>query len=156
MSDPEGGTDSDVLAVTVIANQAPVAAAGGDMTVTDNDDNGQESFTLDGSASIDPGGGTIVAYDWSEGFVSLGSGQTLILTRGIGGYTFTLTVTEQAGLQSSDSVNVTIVANQAPIADAGGDVTVTDNDGGGSEPVHLDGSASTDPGGGTIATYEWS
>ncbi|MCH7551024.1 MAG: S8 family serine peptidase, partial [Proteobacteria bacterium] len=155
VSDPEGGTDSDVLAVTVIANQAPVAAAGGDMTVTDNDDNGQESFTLDGSASIDPGGGTIVAYEWSEGVVSLGSGQTLNLTRGIGGYTFTLTVTDQAGLQSSDSVNVTVVANQAPIADAGGDMTVTDNDGSGSEPVHLDGSASTDPGG-TIVAYEWS
>ncbi|MCH8091782.1 MAG: S8 family serine peptidase, partial [Proteobacteria bacterium] len=143
VSDPEGGTDSDVLAITVIANQAPVAAAGGDMTVTDNDDSGQESFTLDGSASVDPGGGTIVAYEWSEGFVSLGGGQTLNLTRGIGGYTFTLTVTDQAGLQSSDSVNVTVVANQAPIADAGGDITVTDNDGGGSEPAHLDGSPST-------------
>ncbi len=44
-------------------------------------------------------------------------------------------MTDQVGLQSSDSVNVTVVANQAPIADAGGDVTVTDNDGSGSEAV---------------------
>ena len=125
--------------------QAPVAAAGGDMTVTDNDGNGQESFTLDGSASIDPGGGTIVSYNWSEGGLAVGSGQTLNLARSIGGYTFTLTVTDQVGLQSSDSVNVTAVANQPPTADAGGDNTPTDNACGGSAPVHPAGRPSAEP-----------
>ncbi|MFQ5630229.1 MAG: S8 family serine peptidase, partial [bacterium] len=36
--------------------QAPIANAGADQTVTDNDGNGIESVTLDGSASFDPDG----------------------------------------------------------------------------------------------------
>jgi WD40 repeat protein len=44
--------------------------------------------------------------------------------------------------------------NQPPIVDAGPDRTLTDTDASGSEPVTLDGSASTDPDG-TIVSYSW-
>jgi K319L-like, PKD domain/Planctomycete cytochrome C len=44
--------------------------------------------------------------------------------------------------------------NQSPVANAGPDVTVTDADGNGTEPVGLDGTGSTDPDG-TIATHLW-
>ena len=47
------------------------------------------------------------------------------------------------------------VPNLAPTANAGSDITVTDSDNNGSEPVLLDGSLSTDSDG-TITTYQWS
>ncbi len=45
-------------------------------------------------------------------------------------------------------------SNTPPNANAGADQSLVDTDGGGDEPVTLDGSASTDPGG-TITNYKW-
>jgi len=45
--------------------------------------------------------------------------------------------------------------NQPPIANAGPDQTVHDSDGNGSQPVSLNGAASSDPDG-TISSYSWS
>ncbi len=154
--DNGGASATDSVAVTVLANQAPVADAGADQTVTDNDADGVETVTLDGSASSDPGGGTIVTYDWSEGATPLGSGQTLTPSLAIGSHVITLTVTDEAGVSASDSLTVTVLANQTPIADAGPDQTLSDFDGDGAESFTLDAGASSDPGGGTIVSYEWS
>ncbi|MBN2101902.1 MAG: hypothetical protein JW716_03460, partial [Candidatus Aenigmarchaeota archaeon] len=49
-----GRTDTDYMQVTVEpSNQPPVADAGPDQTKTDTDNNGYESFTLDGTGSYD-------------------------------------------------------------------------------------------------------
>ena len=139
-----------MVVIEVRANPALVANAGSDQTVSDGNGDGTETVLLDGSASIDPVGGTIVWHLWSEGGTAIGSGATLA----IGTHDIVLTVTDNGGATASDTVTVTVTANQAPVADAGPDQTITDNDGDGAETVVLDGSASTDPGG-AIVSYEW-
>jgi serine protease AprX len=88
-------------------NQPPVANAGPDQTVRANR-RGKGTFTLDGRASSDTDG-TITSYVWRRGNNLVGTGPTLTLTRGVGSYTFTLTVTDNGGLTSSDSSVVTVV-----------------------------------------------
>ncbi|MCH8991640.1 MAG: hypothetical protein IIA44_07835, partial [Acidobacteria bacterium] len=138
-----------------LPNIPPVAAAGVDQTVSDNDSTGSELVGLDGSASSDADG-TIASYDWSEGGVTIATGVTPTVDLALGVHTITLTVTDDDGDSGSDTVVVTVkAANQDPVADAGPDQIVSDFAGDGIEPVGLDGSASSDPDG-TIASYDWS
>lgn len=138
--------------------QAPVANAGGDQTIEDSNGDGSEMVTLDGSGSFDPDG-TIVLYEWDvdgDGTTDH-TGVSVDVTFTVGTHNVTLKVTDDSGAGDSDGAVITITApqpNQPPIADAGGDQTVTDNDDNGSEDVTLDGSNSSDPDG-TITSYEW-
>lgn len=93
-------------------NSPPLASAGSDQTVTDTDDNGTESVTLDGSLSSDSDG-TISSYDWHEGTAHLGSGATLTVSLGVGSHDITLTVTDDDGATATDNVQVTVEA--APV-----------------------------------------
>ncbi|MFB3081001.1 MAG: hypothetical protein ACE1Y1_04425, partial [Nitrosomonadaceae bacterium] len=65
-------TSDWAIAVGDFGNQAPIANAGADQTVSDADGTGAESVTLDGSASSDPDG-SIVSYQWTEGATVLGT-----------------------------------------------------------------------------------
>ncbi len=90
-------------------NQAPVANAGPDQTVTDSDNSGSEQVTLNGTLSTDDG--TIVLYEWSDDFgdpIANGSGPTPALIVGV--HTITLTVTDSGGLTSSDVVTITVAS----------------------------------------------
>jgi serine protease AprX len=89
-------------------NQPPVADAGPDQRVVVNKKTGLGTFTLDGRGSSDPDG-TLTSYTWSLGAVTVGSGPTLTLKRGLGSYTFALTVTDNGGLTASDTVTVSVV-----------------------------------------------
>jgi hypothetical protein len=89
-------------------NQPPVARAGPDRTLVASRKSGKATFTLDGRSSFDPDG-TIASYVWKRGTNLLGTGPTLTLKRGVGSYTFTLTVTDNGGLTATDSVVVTVV-----------------------------------------------
>ena len=135
-------------------NQAPIANAGANQLVTDADKNGVETVTLDGTGSSDSDG-TITSYEWKEGVTVLGSTSTITLDLATGGHTITLTVTDDDGATSTDTVEITVeeVPNQAPIANAGANQQITDSDGNGVETVTLDGTGSSDPDG-TIS-YEW-
>jgi len=133
-------------------NQPPNANAGPDQTVTDSDNNGSESVTLDGSGSRDDS--TIVSWDWSESGSPIGSGETFDTSFSVGTHTVTLMVTDDDVATDTDTVVITVNANQPPTADAGADQTVTDSDNNGSESVTLDGSASSDSDG-LIVSYEW-
>jgi thermitase len=62
--------------------------------------------------------------------------------------------TVHGGLNIHNAMSYAL-ANLSPAANAGDDLTVTDNDGNGGEDVRLDGSGSSDPDG-TIVSYEWS
>jgi hypothetical protein len=118
-----------------------------------------ETVILDGSNSTDPDGG-IVSYLWTQTggtpvTLSDTTGETVTFTPGhvgAGGesLTFQLTITDNEGLQATDTciVNVTW-DNIPPAADAGPDQTVDEG-----ETVILDGSNSTDPDGG-IVSYLW-
>lgn len=140
------------------ANQNPTAAAGADQTVVDTDGNGTESVTLNGSASSDPEG-PIAGYQWTEGSSTLGTTANISPVFDVGAHTVTLTVTDSDGATATDLVVITVDpqpgVNQPPVADAGPDITVTDDDGNGVELVVLESFNSTDPEG-PIASYEWS
>jgi len=139
----------------VQSNQAPVANAGPDQTVIDNDRNGSEEVTLDGSGSSDPDG-NIVSFVWTEGATQIATGVNPKVTLSVGTHNITLTVTDNGGLTDTDTVTITVSspANQPPVANAGPDQTVIDNDRNGSEEVTLDGSGSSDPDG-TIVSFVW-
>ena len=155
VTDPGGLSASDTVVVTVRAdNDAPSASAGANQVVTDG-----VSVTLDGGGSSDPEGGTLT-YAWAQiggtPTVTLGGESTARPTFTIGQLgsdtvlTFRLTVTDSDGLSASDTMTVTVRAdNDAPSANAGRDVTVDEGD-----SVTLDGRGSSDPESGTL-TYAW-
>ena len=148
------GSDSVVITVNPILNQPPVANAGANKTITLP----TNSITLDGSASLDPDG-TISTYAWtkasgpSQGTITGTTNATTTVTNLVQGtYIFKLTVKDYSNATASDSITITVNAapNQAPVADAGANQTIT-------LPVNsvpLNGSASFDPDG-TISSYAW-
>ncbi|MBT6784300.1 MAG: hypothetical protein HOA95_05750 [Planctomycetes bacterium] len=96
-------------------NQPPVANAGADQSTTDFDGDGVELITLDGSGSSDSDG-TILSHQWSDGASAIGSGATLDFSFGVGDTVVTLVVTDDGGLESTDTTVVSIAA-QPPSAD---------------------------------------
>ena len=155
VTDNGGLQDTDTCIVNVTwENEPPTADAGPDQTVDEG-----TTVTLDGSNSTDPDDG-IASYQWTQ---TAGTSVTLSDATaakptftspdvGPGGeaLTFQLTVTDNGGLQDTETciVNVTWV-NAPPTADAGPDQTVDEG-----TTVTLDGSNSTDPDDG-IASYQW-
>jgi len=132
-------------------NQPPSANAGPDQIVTDANRNGSESVTLNGTASRDPDG-TIASYVWKDGATQIATGANPTVTLPVGLHLITLTVADNGGATSTDSVFITI--KSPPVAGAGDDRVVVDTDWNGSEPVALDASASSDVDG-TISSYVW-
>jgi serine protease AprX len=106
-SDGKGGTDTATVTVTVHAvNDLPVADAGPDVTVTDDDGDRQESVTLDGSGSSDVEG--ISTYEWTVGDLVIATGATPTVIFELGAHIVTLTVTDTDGASDSDEVVVTV------------------------------------------------
>ena len=121
------------------ANQPPVANAGGDQVL--HATGPTTPATLDGSLSSDPDGDALT-FVWTEGTTVVGNTAVVQLNLSLGAHTFTLTVTDPAGLSSSADTHVTI-NDQAPLANAGPDQTLPAA--GTTTPVTLNGSASIDP-----------
>lgn len=119
---------------------SPVANAGTDVSFPC----GVATVALDGTGSS----GTSISYDWS-GPGTITNGTSAAPDVDASG-TYTLTVTENNGCTDTDMVDVIPNAN-APVANAGTDITVTCND----LPwnVTLDGSGSDS---GANITYSWS
>lgn len=137
VTDDRGATDSTTHMVT-ITNQPPVAAF-----ITT-----QQGLVVnaDASTSTDPDG-TISSYDWTFGDGSIGTGKTASHTYAAAGtYTVKLTVTDNDGAASSVTHDVTVAANQSPVAS----FTASTN----GLVASLDGSGSTDPDG-TVASWAW-
>jgi chitodextrinase len=134
-------------------NIPPIAEAGPDQTITAP----ANSVILNGSASYDPDG-TIVSYSWVlvSGLGSViisNSNQVIAGVSGLtpGSYTFQLTVTDNSGATSNDSVTVTVnPANQSPVAIAGSDTTIYLP----ASSFQLNASNSYDPDG-NITSYQW-
>ena len=137
--------------VPVVGNVPPTANAGPDQTVIEGD-----LITLDGSASSDTDG-TITGYNWTQ----TGGTMTVVLNDATAVkptftapaapdiLTFQLQVTDDSADTDTDTVIITVNANQPPVADAGANQTVAEG-----KLVTLNGSGSSDPDG-TIATYNW-
>jgi ribosomal protein L14 len=158
VTDNSGATDKDTVVITVMAappNQSPKANAGADINITLP----TNSTSLSGSGS-DPDG-TIASYKWSKvsgpSQYNIGSStkaQTTVNNLIQGTYQFELTVTDNAGASSKDTMKVIVNAastpiNQPPTANAGSDINITLP----TNSATLTGSGS-DPDG-TIASYKW-
>lgn len=151
--------DTVVITVTEEPNEAPVANAGPDQTVTIGD-----TVTLDASASSDPNGDTL-SYTWSitsdpsngaDSVADMTLATTTFTPSVLGDYTLQVLVMDPDGEVSTDEVVITVsdVPNDAPIANAGQDQTAMLG-----QTVTLDGSASSDTEddlAGTPLTFAWS
>lgn len=153
VTDNAGATATDTVVISINTNQSPVAAAGQDQTVFDEDNNGKEGVTLNGTQSIDHDG-QIMKYEWRWNNLILGNSPILQVPAPIGNYTVTLTVTDNGGATASDTVEISVLPNVAPVARAGPDQTVHDADSSGDQAVSLNGSSSSDFDG-KIIKYEW-
>lgn len=94
-------------------NQPPVVDAGPDQTVTDDNNDGVELVTLDGSRSYDPEG-QIQSVKWYEKIngtmVEVSSDLTVGLFLAVGAHSFDLHVTDSQGVWSRDDLLVTVLA----------------------------------------------
>jgi len=155
VTDSTGLTATATTIVNVTwSNVPPTADAGLNQTFQE-----QTVATLDGSASTDPDDG-IASYSWKQiagPRVVLSDASTMqptFTTPDVGtsgaSLTFKLTVTDNGGLKSSDTVIVNVSwYNVPPVANAGPDQTVAEG-----SLVTLDASGSTDVDDG-INTYTW-
>lgn len=150
-TNPNGLREAFLVELDAVANAPPTAGAGVDQSLSDNDATGSESITIVGSAS-DPDG-TVDSYEWSDGTNILGTSPALTTNLSVGVHTLTLTATDNEGATGSDSVVITVVANQGPTANAGQDLSVVDSDNSGSEVVTVNGSGTDSDG--SILSYEW-
>lgn len=116
VADPQGAsaTGRVTFIVEPAPNNAPVADAGTDMTELDADNSGVESVTLDGSGSSDSDG-TIVSYSWTVEGVQVATGVSVDYAAPVGTTTVKLTVTDNSGDSSTDTVLVTV--NEPPVID---------------------------------------
>lgn len=137
-------------------NIAPIAIAGPDQAINLPSD----STILDGTASNDPDG-TITSYQWtkiagpgSSTIANSRSAKTTVKQLSIGTYRFELSVKDNGGLTSRDTLQIAVsdlsISNKPPIANAGADQTLILS----ANPVVLDGSLSTDPDN-NIVSYTW-
>ncbi|MEJ1222370.1 PKD domain-containing protein [Sediminicola sp. 1XM1-17] len=125
VTDGEGLTNSTTLEITVnVPNEAPVAVATSDVS------NGDAPLTVafTGSNSTDDVG--VVSYLWdfgdAAGSTSMDADPSFVFTEA-GVFTVTLTVTDEEGLTSSTTLEITVNApNEAPVAIATSDVTSGD------------------------------
>ncbi|NLU95838.1 PKD domain-containing protein [Chitinophaga sp. Ak27] len=153
---PQGGKyDVGAFELKDGTTAPPVANAGSDITITLP----VNYTTLDGAASSAASGNTLTAYAWKK--LSGPTGGTLVTPAVVksnvtgllaGTYVYTLTVTDNKGLTSTDTINVKVnpAANKPPVANAGANIQVQ-------LPVStttLDGNASTDADG-QITTWLW-
>jgi hypothetical protein len=109
---PAGGSGAASI-VLLAANKPPIARAGADQTHECTASTGT-AVTLDGSASSDPDGDSLT-FEWRDSNnVVIGTTPILHPTLGLGTHTFTLTVSDNFGGNSTDAVNVTVADTTPP------------------------------------------
>ncbi len=154
VTDNNGATGTSTVTVTVnaAANINPTAIAGADQTVTLPTNNA----TLRGSGTDSDG--TIVSYVWTNVSGPSGSkiwnpnsANTIVLGLVQGVYQFELQVTDNMGAIGKDTLQINVNApdNIIPIANAGGDQTITLP----IDSLTLSGSGKDKDG--TIVSYAW-
>jgi hypothetical protein len=133
----------------------PIANAGPDIFLLDEDKDGKELVYLDGSSSAHHTG-EISSYQWTIDGEVIGTSSLVSTELDRGVYTATLTVTEAEGRQANDEVLITISnGGLSPIANAGPDQSVEDDDGDDIASVTLNGSLSEEVAS-PIVSYSWS
>jgi len=144
-----------VLILPLAIRAAPSVDAGQNRTIYEG-----QQMTFNGTASLD--NASIVSINWNfgDGSTVNGSNPTLLNTtthtyQKSGVYTVTLTVKfdSKYNITKTDTVTITVVTNQPPVANAGPDQIVEQTSPAGAEVV-LNASRSYDPNNDTL-TYYW-
>lgn len=149
-----GGSEEDDGSVVVAPVVAPVIVLASNISADES-----TAVTLDGSESNDTDG-TIVSYAWSQTSgdynVNITNADQAIATftapdvNADSDLVFKLTITDNDGLNSTDTVKVTVRRlNEAPLAKAPANISAVGNN-----VVTLDGTDSQDVDG-SIVSYEW-
>ena len=146
VTDDHGMTGQDTIVINVLdEGSIPRAVAGDDQVAAEND-----AVFLDASASTD-NDGELVSYQWTQGSVVISNSKSFSKNDfPVGENTVVLTVTDNQGLTSTDSLIITIYALGAVhVANAGDDIEITEG-----SSVTLSGTVNNIPWGGTV-NYEW-
>jgi PKD repeat protein len=142
VTDVDGLSDTKTVLIGG-TNDAPVAS----FTTTPSSGNAPLTVSFNASGSHDDG--VITSYQWTFGDGGTGTGVTPAHVFGVGTFTVTLTVTDNNGV--STSVTHQVTGNNVPPVAA---FTVSPSSGAAPLTVTLDASSSTDATG-TIASYSW-
>ncbi|MGB5474072.1 MAG: PKD domain-containing protein [Gammaproteobacteria bacterium] len=107
VTDNDGLTDTATSTATIVAAPVdPIADPNGPYNGTEG-----VALTLNGSASFDPDGGNITAYDWNFGDGNTGTGATPTHTYAAPGlYTVSLVVVDDEGAQSAPATTTADIA----------------------------------------------
>jgi len=112
-----------------LPNLSPIANAGRDQTAKDCDDDGKEVVWLNGLKSYDSNAGLIASWSWKIGDTEIATGFVPRVELGLGTHNITLTVSDEEGLSSSDTVTITVLESgggQPGDVDGDGDVDIFD------------------------------
>lgn len=134
-------------------SEPPVADAGPDQRIVDNDGDGWATVTLDGSGSR--GGVPITAFRWRYATLTLADEPVAEVDLPEGVHSLMLEVTDALGRTARDQTWVFVLPppNALPQARLVTQDAVDMNDNGW-EPVHMDATASSDPDG-RITRHQW-
>jgi hypothetical protein len=156
VTDSNGNQATDEVLITISSGGlAPIANAGPDQSVEDDNDDDLVNVTLDGSLSEEVAS-PIVSYTWLENDIVLTTGVNPTIELSTGVHTIVLEVTDQDGLTATDEVVITVIDpnNILPTAVAGSDQTLNDDDDDDLVEVFFDGSNSSDTDG-SIVGFLW-
>jgi len=138
------------------SDSPPVADAGPDLYIRDDNDDDIVFVVLDGSNSMD--NGSIVSYTWKRNGAVISTSEIDTVPFVLGQVNVSLEVIDNDGISSIDNTLVKILpygANINPVSNAGSDIVATDIDNNGIQPVTLNGSGSYDVDA-ILVAYEWS
>jgi len=146
VTDDNGATSTAEVTVEVTTNTAPTVSLSANRTTVKEGD----PIAFDGSASSDSDG-SVTGYEWDFGDGTTATGSTATHDfSGLGFYTVSLTVTDDDGATTTDSIDVEVVDNYAPTADATANRTAVNT----SEAIAFDATGSSDPDDSSL-TYQW-
>jgi hypothetical protein len=135
---------TEITFIVAAGNLPPIALAGEDRRVIEG-----SSVRISAEDSSDPDG-EIVKYEWSEDGIVFSTKKSEEKIFSVGIHEIALSIEDDVGATSSDTVVITVVKeNLPPKAVAGEDVTVTEG-----TSVHLSANRSTDQDG-NITSYVW-
>ncbi len=131
--------------VTLVPGALPLADAGEDQAADETGaDDGTWTFGFTGAASTDDHGISRYEWDFGEGATATGVSAAHTYNK-TGIYTVTLTVTDHALQTHSDTLTITVSANDPPVAEAGSSTSQEESAAvNGAWTVALDGTGSTD------------
>jgi PKD repeat protein len=146
VTDDNGATSTAEVTVEVTTNVAPTVSISANRTTAKEGD----PIAFDGSGSSDSDG-TTTSYEWDFGDGTTATGPTATHNfSGVGFHTVFLTVTDDDGASTTETVDIEIVDNYAPTAAVTANRTAVTT----SEAIAFDATGSSDPDDASLS-YQW-